>query len=196
MTVHFTSDLHLGHRKVADLRGFDSTDAHDAAIATAWADRVRPDDVVWVLGDLAVGRPLHALDVLASLPGRKRLVLGNHDYAHPGIYRDAWKWHALYARVFDLVAPFARARVMGREVALSHFPYHRDRGEVRHVQWRLPDQGLPLLHGHTHGTERLTVTPWFDPEDSATVEVHVGLDAWDLAPVDDATVAALLADAG
>lgn len=32
----YTSDLHLGHEKVAALRGFDSVAAHDAAILSAW----------------------------------------------------------------------------------------------------------------------------------------------------------------
>lgn len=205
MTVHFTSDPHFGHRKVAALRGFGTleepdTAAHDYALIDRWQTTVREEDVVYVLGDLAASNPTHALDTLRVLPGRKRLVLGNHDKAHP-MNRDAWKWTLPYADVFEFVAPFARVKVLGREVMLSHFPYERDRNEARYLQYRLRDEGLPLLHGHTHGEERLTVSTTLRPL-SATrtlvrprIEVHVGVDAWDLTPVSDERVAALLDEA-
>jgi calcineurin-like phosphoesterase family protein len=31
--IWFTSDLHLGHQKVSEIRGFDSVEAHDVAIS-------------------------------------------------------------------------------------------------------------------------------------------------------------------
>lgn len=196
MTVYFTSDLHLGHRKVAELRGFDSIEAHDEAIRESWRDVVARDDVVWILGDLTASKPDHALDVLAFLPGRKRLILGNHDPAHP-MYRDAHKWLRRYFAydVFEHVAASARVKVDGVQALLSHFPYGRDRGETRYAQWRLRDEGLPLIHGHTHGPERLTVTPahW---SRGPRVEVHVGLDAWDLRLVPDYAVHDLLVKGG
>jgi calcineurin-like phosphoesterase family protein len=82
MTVWFTSDLHIGHRLVAGLRGFESTDDHDEAIFDRWDERVRKEDQVWVLGDLAVSKPDNALLELRGLPGVKHLVAGNHDPVH------------------------------------------------------------------------------------------------------------------
>lgn len=184
MTVYFTSDLHLGHDRVASVRGFDRVEDHDEMITSLW-DVVRDDDIVWVLGDLAM-RADHALPVLAKLPGRKRLVLGNHDHAHP-LNRNAHKWHRAYAEVFEFVAPFARLKVQGIEVLASHFPYDRDREAVRFPEFRLRDEGFPLLHGHTHGPERLTI----DVRHPSRVEVHVGIDAW-VRLVTDAEVAELL----
>lgn len=191
MSAFFTSDLHLGHRKVAELRGFGehclSVADHDAAIREGWRSAVRDEDVVYVLGDLSAGGRAVTENTLAELyelPGRKRLIAGNHDPVHP-MNREAWKWAARFADVFEHVSPFARIKVLGREVMLSHFPYERDREKPRYMQYRLRDEGLPLLHGHTHGTERLTVT-------GSRVEVHVGVDAWALAPVSDEQVAALL----
>lgn len=197
MTTYFTSDLHFGHRKVAALRGFGehetATEAHDEALLARWHDAVREDDVVFVLGDVSAGGRTgteHALGLLDLLPGRKRLIAGNHDPVHP-MNREAHKWSAAFAEVFEFVAPFARVKVLGREVVLSHFPYYRDRGEPRYLQWRLRHEGVPLLHGHTHGEERLTVSPFSGPH-GPTVEVHVGADAWGLSPVSDAEVADLL----
>lgn len=171
--IWFTSDLHLGHRKVADIRGFgNETDEHDGAIADNWTSVVRTDDQVWVLGDIAVSNPAAALELIDSLPGIKHLIAGNHDAVHP-MHRDAHKWQAAYLAVFASVQPFARRKHAGRDVLLSHFPYSADRDATRYPQWRLPDLGDLLLHGHTHSTERYT----------SPREIHVGVDAWGLAPV-------------
>lgn len=185
--VFFTSDLHLGHEFVARTRRFDTAAQHDTTLAAVWRFHVNPDDHVWILGDLAASNPTYALGVLAGLPGIKHLVLGNHDRAHP-MHRDAYRQQRQYLDVFASVQSAARRRIQGREVLLSHFPYDRDRDELRFGQWRLRDEGVALLHGHTHGTERLTQSA------RSTPEIHVGLDAWDMAPVPLATIEALLAE--
>lgn len=178
--VWFTSDLHFGHRLVAGHRGFDSVDEHDAAIVENWKRHVGPSDHVWVLGDIAVSSPTYALSVIADLPGEKHLISGNHDGCHP-MHRDAHKRIRSYLDIFASVSPAARRRIEGSEVLLSHFPYGRDRGEVRYTQWRLRDEGRWLLHGHTHGPEKRTGR-----------EIHVGLDAWNLKPVNLGTIADLI----
>lgn len=192
--VFYTSDLHLGHRLVSGLRGFRTADgdpdpgSHDAAIMENWSRVVRPDDIVWVLGDLDVAnspaRVARMLDEIASLPGIKHLVPGNHDPVHP-MHRDAHKWQRLYLDAFASVQPFARRKLDGATSALlSHFPYSADRGEVRYRQYRLRDEGMLLLHGHTHSAQRIT----------SDHEIHVGVDAWDLAPVPQEVLAELAVD--
>jgi calcineurin-like phosphoesterase family protein len=179
--VLFTSDLHIGHAKVAGIRLFDSVEEHDAAIAERWREVVRKDDTVWVLGDIAMSSPAKALALLATLPGRKHLVWGNHDQGHP-MNRSAPNAQRRYLDVFASVQMAARVKVHGIPVLLSHFPYvgegddHTD--TPRHTQWRLPDEGQILLHGHTHMVDQRRHGK----------QLHVGLDAWGLAPVDDATV--------
>ncbi len=69
-------------------------------------------------------------------------------------------------------------------VLLSHFPYVGDRGQERYAQWRLKDEGLPLLHGHTHSAEEISYTPRINNGGGwPTTQMHVGLDAWNLTPV-------------
>lgn len=165
-TIYYTADLHIGHRFVSDLRGFGATVDHDAAMIETWWSTILPDDIVYVLGDVALGRLDDALSTMAALPGRKRLIMGNHDRCHP-MFRDAPKWHAKYAAVFEYISPFARRRIEGQSALMSHFPYHGDRGEPRYMQYRLPDMGEYLLHGHTHSPKRGTGR-----------EIHVGWDAW------------------
>ena len=69
----FTSDLHLGHPFVAELRGYGSgendVDRHDATILNNLTDALNPGDTLWVLGDISSGwgpQEERALDLLAE----------------------------------------------------------------------------------------------------------------------------------
>lgn len=186
MTVWFTSDPHWGHRFVADIRGFASTADHDTVLLDNFHATVREDDQVWWLGDLSMGNPSYALAQTATIPGRHHLVLGNHDAAHP-MHRDSHKRLRPYLDVFESVQAFARRRVNGISVLLSHFPYADEPGadhtyEPRHQQYRLRNLGEWLIHGHTHnGEQRLHGK-----------QVHVGLDAWGMQPVPLSTLEELI----
>lgn len=179
MTTYFTSDLHIGHRKVAELRGFESVEAHDEAILSQF-DKLTHKDQVWVLGDLALSSAGHRLVLarLASCNASLRLVSGNHDPVS-SVHRGAHLRQRHYLQVFESVQDFARVSVGPIQVLLSHFPYSgvgsEGHGvEERYTQYRLTDLGMPLLHGHTH----LTWTT--SRSEKGTPQVHVGLDAWGL----------------
>lgn len=169
----YTADLHIGHRLVSDIRGFESTEDHDNWLYDLWHKSVQPNDTVYVLGDVAVSGYSYALALLKSLPGTKHLVAGNHDPVHPmhrqGYSRRFQEW----LQVFETIQPFQRKRLNKVEFLMCHLPYSdvgdgAGRGEARYAQYRLPNLGLPLLHGHTHSTER------FEGER----QLHVGLDAF------------------
>src|SRR5690606_8522532 len=69
-------------------------------------------------------------------------------------------------------------KLAGRDFLLSHFPYQGDHtDEPRYRQWRLPNLGEALLHGHTHRADQGV------HQETFALEGHVGLDAWDLTPV-------------
>lgn len=176
-----TSDLHLGHDFVARLRGFDDHQDHDTTIARNWDRRVQPGDQVWVLGDVAMNGWAARLNWFTQRPGTKHLVLGNHDRAHP-LHRSAHAHLRTYLEVFETVQVAAQLRHRGRSLLLSHFPYGgegetRTEHEDRYTQWRLRDEGGVLLHGHVHDTVRVRRSA------ADSTMVHVGLDAWGLAPV-------------
>lgn len=160
MRTWFTSDLHFGHQKVIELRGFKTDIAHDSAILRDWTEKVKPDDTVYVLGDLSCGKIAdeeRALDLIQPLPGIKHLIAGNHDSV-TSTGRRGWKRQRRFLDVFDSVRDFARLSVAGTMTLLSHYPYADQgdgpgRGEARYLQYRLPDLGMPLIHGHTHHTE-------------------------------------------
>lgn len=173
--TYFVADLHYGHELVAKHRGFDSALEHDKAVAFSLLRETPDHSTLWVLGDL-VGRnddTGYALDLLNILKWGKgmtlHLVAGNHDSVHP-MYRRAHKKQAKYLEVFNSVQSSAVVRHNKQDVLLSHFPYEADRGEPRHTQWRLPDEGLRLIHGHTH-----QAAPTVDRRPN---EVCVSWDAW------------------
>lgn len=84
---YFTADTHFGHKLMTDPklrrpRPFSSTQEMDEFLIRAWNTVVRPDDLIYHLGDFAFG--LHdqarVKSVFNRLQGRKILILGNHDY--------------------------------------------------------------------------------------------------------------------
>lgn len=195
----YTSDLHLGHPKVAEIRGFSSVKAHDEAVLGNLAACLRPRDRLFVLGDFTGSASRRTLipALLAFhdiVPGEKHLIAGNHDGVHP-MARPRATDFVDYGIAFASIASAGSRKINGTRVLLSHFPYTRDRAETRYPQWRLPNLGEWLLHGHTHGTEKATVgfsskVIGVDPANygfhhrfTYSREIHVGLDAWDLSPV-------------
>lgn len=183
-TTWFTSDLHLGHEKVSEVRGFDSTTAHDLTVLSGMGRSLSKGDNLWILGDLSAGganaqrRALQTLDEFAEIHDvNLHLISGNHDGVHP-LHRDSHKWLPAYDKVFDSVQPFARRRLAGRNLWVSHFPW---RGGGDHTEFerfdtvRLNDDGTSwLLHGHTHSTQKLNLERRM---------IQVGVDAWGFSPV-------------
>jgi calcineurin-like phosphoesterase family protein len=184
VTVFYSADTHFSHALVAGLRGFASQEEHDQAVVDNWNAVVKPSDLVWHLGDVGLGRELGVINAATHLNGVKHLIAGNHDRCWPG-HRDARKRQRAWLEAFESVQAFAKTRIDGRTVLLSHLPY-QDAGdhtaEERYPQFRLPDLGEWLIHGHTHSGERL----------DGPRSVHVGLDAWGLRPASEGEIAALI----
>jgi calcineurin-like phosphoesterase family protein len=191
--IWYTSDTHFDHKFVAKLRGFTKvelikdeetligdTEAHDNAVIANWNTLVKPGDIVWHLGDVGMGHLDRFRSQVEQLNGHIHLITGNHDDVFPG-HRDSHKFQRDWLQHFDSVQAYARRRVAGTRLLLSHFPYRGDHGPERYTQYRLRDEGLWLLHGHTHSTVQLTPR-----------QLHVGLDAWGLHPVAESVVIKIL----
>jgi calcineurin-like phosphoesterase family protein len=187
--VWFTADTHFSHRMLVEKghRPFATVEDMNDALITGWNETVRPGDVVWHLGDWAMGPARAHLPILGQLHGTVHLIAGNHDAPWPG-FRDAHKHQAVWvAAGFASVQAFARRRIGGREVMLSHFPYEGDHVDGdRGGQYRLRAEGLPVLHGHVHDA-------WLIRSHGPTVQVNVGVDVRGFRPVHLDHLAAVLA---
>ena len=177
MTDFVTSDPHLFHPLLATMRGYATPDEFNEAWADAYNDAVRSrKDRVFILGDLTGGSlpaTQRAINLLARLRGERHLILGNHDPAHP-MYRSSHTHFPMYFPTFASVQLHARKSIGGTRVLLSHMPYQGGgdhTAEDRFNQWRLPDLGTPLIHGHTHSSQLLSKTP------NGTIQVNVAWEA-------------------
>ena len=165
----FTADTHFGHRLMALHRGhapgadtrddvtLEQVHAHDEDIVASWNSVVSAEDVVWHLGDLTLKHTTEIGDIFRRLNGRIRLVLGNHDRAHPHFRERAiTAQQELLRNRIEYVCTAARVTVPGGNsgripAMLSHFPYRTaDQDDHRFRAWQLEASDDWLLHGHTH----------------------------------------------
>ena len=85
MKVFAISDLHLSSvvQKPMDIFG-PGWDDHFERIKKDWNKKVQDDDLVIIAGDISWGMYLEEakpdLDLIGSLPGKKVILRGNHDY--------------------------------------------------------------------------------------------------------------------
>ena len=173
----FTSDLHISHANICALsdRPFDSVDEMNANIVEWWNKIVRPEDVVYILGDLCMGKMDDSLPIAGQLRGHKILVPGNHDRCHPKFTGkktvDFWEGRYHNEAGIEIFLDLNPRINVGhhKKVQASHFPYMGDHDgtEDRYTKLRPIDRGEPLIHGHVHGAWR-----------QKGRMVNVGLDAW------------------
>ena len=128
------SDLHMGHANVIDYesRPYSSVEQLNEALAENWRAVVTKHDRIWNLGDVALKMSKETLEkIIKNLPGKKILILGNHDRG-----RSPTWWHDVG---FDEVYPYPV--IYEGFYMLSHEPLY--------VNKNMP---YVNVHGHTHGT--------------------------------------------
>jgi calcineurin-like phosphoesterase family protein len=111
------ADLHFGHKGVCKftapngvdkLRPWDDTETMDDALVEYWNQTVKPEDEVYVLGDVTMNRS--ALPTIGRCNGRKHLIKGNHDTAP-------------IAEYLDYFYEVSACRVL-KDMILTHIPIH------------------------------------------------------------------------
>lgn len=86
MAIYAIADLHLskGTGKDKSMDIFSGWENYEERLEKNWNELVKPDDTVIIAGDLSWGLKLEEtkkdFEFLESLPGRKILLKGNHDY--------------------------------------------------------------------------------------------------------------------
>lgn len=191
MSVYYVSDFHLEHEKVAWERGFNSSSEHDSVLLKNIEDTVKPGDELHILGDITYctnpdyDRTLEDLNdfFLSTFKNTVdiHIIAGNHDKFHP-IFKDSKKYlsYMYDMDAFSTVSLFDQQTfdVGGEnvETLVSHFCYSGD-DPFRYKkfrQYRMPDFGMPIVHGDTHYTSKVSFS------DTGTLQVCMCLDAWDM----------------
>lgn len=154
--IFFTSDSHYFHKNIIRYanRPFDSVEEMNRIMIDRWNSVVRTDDVVWHLGDFALGgQEKNLRTIVPQLNGTIHLILGNHDDV------DAVEKAGVFASVQNAAHIYAD----NESVYLHHYACR---------VWPKSHRGGFMLYGHSHG-ELAPVARSLD----------VGVDAWDFTPV-------------
>lgn len=127
--VRFIGCLHLGHRWMANHRGFNDDYYHDENLIEKWNSVVNKKDLTYILGDVTMesSEPYPLLD---RLNGRKIVVLGNHDM--PKHTRELLKYVETVAGMVDY-----------KGLCLTHCPIHPS--EIHFYRGN--------IHAHIHENE-------------------------------------------
>lgn len=199
MTDYFTSDLHLGdHDVILGLRGFNSVTEYNQMILENMLNIMKPGDRLFNLGDMTAGISItqdetlirEFNNVLAQNKIHTDIILGNHDIAHPMYGQLARRWAHTFNDLFYRVDTASQMNIAGQEVLLSHFPYEGElNGPDNFTQWRLRDCGKTIIHGHTHSSEKTSLSS------TGSVQINVAVDAWNYMPVSKVDIDALIRQA-
>lgn len=187
----FTSDTHFGHANIIKYcdRPFKDVPHMNEILVQNWNDVVGPDDTVFHLGDVAMGKWEDWDKSLSRLNGHKHLIIGNHDrlFQETNQHR-LQRWYAEYDKYFETSTNAGSVTLSdGTLVYMSHFPYTGDSHDGdRFESERLSDDGTILLHGHTHSNS------WVSRSAAGTLQVHVGVDAHGYTPVSEDEVISLI----
>lgn len=103
---------------------------------------VKPNDTVYVLGDLMLGdKDDESLELISRMNGYKIVILGNHD---------STRRKFLYQRFTDEVYYATMLKYNGYHFYLSHYPtVCNNNDEDKPLKARILN-----IHGHTHSSKR------------------------------------------
>jgi calcineurin-like phosphoesterase family protein len=172
MTIWFTSDNHFGHKNIIKYanRPFDSVHDMDRIMVERWNEMVKPEDVVYHLGDVGLCWPKELKKILNKLNGKKCLILGNHD-ASALKCSECFEWIKDY---HELAVPDIDSKDGINTVVLFHYAMR---------VWNKSHFGSYHLYGHSHGAlEDLPNALSFD----------VGVDSHDFYPINYDEVKAIM----
>lgn len=139
--IFVISDTHWGHANIIKYCNRPFKDVHemDAIMIDNWHATVKPEDIVYHLGDVYMpikGDDKQARwDRLTKLPGRKRLILGNHDNGK----------NQLLNKMFEKIVMWRYFKEFN--ALLTHVPVH-PRSLVNGK-----DRATVNFHGHIHNNE-------------------------------------------
>lgn len=125
------SDPHFNHANIIKYcdRPFASVAEMNEALISNWNEKVKPNDIGYMLGDIYMGGKSTVNGILHRLNGHKRLILGNHDDLNDGLLTEH----------FEKILMWRQFKEFG--VTFSHVPLH---------EGSLTEKFPRNVHGHIH----------------------------------------------
>lgn len=162
--LYLTSDLHDGHRNIGTYRSSIIPEIVDVEtnrkfIRKNW--RATKRDTTILVGDIMFAKD--SVDFIKSLPGRKILVAGNHDFesgARPTIVEAAEVFDKIYGvnkRSLPILADHQKAKAW-----IQHTPMHP--AELRNCF---------CIHGHIHDVKQDYMNKGSEHYDSKFINVNM-----------------------
>ena len=169
--IFLSSDWHFNHDKdfIWQVRGFNSVQEMNEEIIKRHNSVVKPDDDVYVLGDLCMGADLESNKALIeSLNGKLHIVFGNHDTDNRKLmYLDC-------GNVVEICGYATMLRYQKHTFYLSHYPTNTNNyDDEKPLSCRVIN-----LCGHTHTFDKHTEM-WYKNQ----LSYHVEMEAHNCFPV-------------
>lgn len=140
MKTFITSDLHFGHANimkfcpVSRARFRNDVNYMNETMVSEWNAWVGPEDLVYILGDVAFLPAARAREYMQRCQGRKILVQGNHDRK----LLEAPDFRSC----FESVHHYLDVTYQGTNCVMFHYPI---------AEWDRMHRGSVHFHGHLHG---------------------------------------------
>lgn len=136
--VFFTSDNHFFHDLMLKIytntrRGADVLEMNELMIQE-WNSTVKPEDVVYCVGDFAMSNAKNIKSVLGRLNGELHMITGNHDKVIKSDYS--------LQKYFKTIQTELDVSVAGQRYFIYHYPI---------FEWNGFYHGVIHIHGHVHG---------------------------------------------
>lgn len=173
--IFVISDTHFDHANILTFKGadgkrirpeFENVEDMNETIIRNWNNSVKPDDIIYHLGDFSFGGKNNIGKFATRLMGRKRLILGNHDYNAKD-----------YVDFFPEIMSWKNFRKeYSVPLYLCHYPIHLSSFAYR-------SNGAINVHGHIH---EKTVEPFAS---APSPWVNVSCERCNYTPVDLADIA-------
>lgn len=166
--IFFTSDTHFCHQRefLWGPRGFSNVEEMNEAIVERWNKVVKPEDIVYHLGDTMLNDNEKGIECFKRLNGQIFLIFGNHDTQNRINALFETCMHKVIGGWYAYVIKYGKLSLY-----LSHYPTLTTNFDDKHF-----NQHVINLHGHTHQQEN-----WLDPNNPFMY--HVGLDSHNCTPV-------------
>ena len=132
---YYTSDLHFSHENIIKVcnRPYANVEEMNQVLKDNWNARVKPEDHVYVLGDICMASKLF-VEHVESLNGFKHIIRGNHDPKNiTSVKIKNTYFTDLIHTVHDGDA----------KIVLCHYPIY---------EWNGYYHGAYHFYGHLHGT--------------------------------------------